>query len=176
MTGGDTTHFVKNPISGAYGPIECDENSKSRASLQRNTDCGPPFAQGLPFSICLHEEKCSQSVTGTGNYGNTDESDYMSTLIQTTMAKATRGGAGNPNQAALVNILSLLQIVIDDQTGSNRAEMTLSIDAQCSNVSLVDSGCDGLLGTITSAVLGEIPGVGEFVAPAFDITCEALGN
>jgi hypothetical protein len=77
----------------------------------------------------------------------------------------------------LVNdLVSFLQVVINDQTGNNKAEMTIPIEVKCEEVAPTGSGCGGPLIQFLTTVLGEIPDVGGLVAGAVGITCEVLAG
>ncbi|KAJ6260188.1 hypothetical protein Dda_4412 [Drechslerella dactyloides] len=137
-----------------------------------NSGCDPTNPSTKPWS---HFNKdCTQSISMSGNYDNTDQRDYMVGILAQAMSSGTtntradlRGSAADDN--VVRDVPSFIQVVINDQNGNNQAQMTVTPSVECSPPS--DGNCNGLLGQITSAVLGSVPSVGGLLALGFEITC-----
>lgn len=160
--GGD---LVSTAARSACGTNGCDPNTKFTDSYD-NSECIDP--RDCPREIC------NQRVTMTGNYDNANQRDYMSALLQTTMKNAGGGNSKVTRDAARIqDQMSFAQVVINDQNGNNQAEMAVSVEVECETVSPSGIDCDGLLATITSTLLGAVPGVGGLLAGGFEIACLA---
>ncbi|KIX92419.1 uncharacterized protein Z520_11894 [Fonsecaea multimorphosa CBS 102226] len=153
----DPSGFLSEAVNQACGTNGCDPTNQATlsASFQSDPNCQPLVAP-------CDQTTCTISASMTGNYDNTNQRDYMASLLQQIFAKSFEP-------------VSFGQVVINDQSGNNQAEMAYTFSITCSEQS--DSfDCGGFLGTLTSSVLGLVPGVGGLVAGAFSVACQALSG
>ncbi|KAF3916805.1 hypothetical protein ABW20_dc0108762 [Dactylellina cionopaga] len=148
------------------------QSGKSQACGNSGCDPSNPFSKSFQH----FNKDYSLTVTMTSNYDSTNERDYMAALLAQTMATAETNsrqdltGSSEDNDNVL-DVPSFAQVVINDKNGNNQAQMTVQFDVTCNPAS--GGNCDGLLGTVTSAILGEVPGVGGLLAAAFSVECSA---
>lgn len=150
--------MTDNALRGACGANGCDPNS--------------PFNKDL--KLFPGKKKCTVTSTARGNYDNTAVRDYMIQLIsdvalkQSTIDFAGVDGFGNPNSAAST-MPGFIQVVLNDATGNNKAQMEVSTSASCEGAST--NGCDSFVADRIKDGLKAVPAVGGLLATGFDAVC-----
>ena len=151
----DPSSFLTEAVNKACGSSGCDPTSQVTrdATFQSNPDCQPLVGP-------CDQTTCTISATMTGNYDNTNQRDYMTSLLQQIFAKSFVA-------------VSFGQVVINDKNGNNQAELAYTYSITCTDES-TSFDCGGFVGTLTSTVLGLVPAVGGLLAGAFSVTCQAF--
>ncbi|RVX70635.1 hypothetical protein B0A52_05287 [Exophiala mesophila] len=165
------TQYLTADLSGS-GLIE---GAADNACGTNGCDSGNPFERDWDH---LNKDG-TFSVSMSGNYDNTDQRDYMRNLLAKAMNLATKNSrvdlcCSSENNNNIHDVPSFAQVVLNDNRGNNVAQMSaslkLTVDAKSS------SDCDSILAQVTEFALGEVPGVGGFLAAAFKIGCTAINN
>ncbi|KAK6359338.1 hypothetical protein TWF696_000499 [Orbilia brochopaga] len=133
--------------------------------------CDPTNVFSKPFR---HFNKdCTLTVQMAGNYGDTNQRDYIVGLLRQAYESATTNVRADLRQSAaddnlVRDVPSFVQVVID-RNGNNQAEMSVSMNVACNPPS--KGLCDDAVSGVTSAALGAVPSVGGVLAVVFEITC-----
>ncbi|OCT47063.1 hypothetical protein CLCR_02577 [Cladophialophora carrionii] len=135
------------------------------------TACDPTTPFTKPFQHLNMD--CTLSVTMTGSYDNADERDYMSGLMQAATTQTdtnnrvdTTGSAEGDN--LLLDSISFASVVLKgSDDNAIQAQMTYSVGVSCMPPANAD--CNSLEGTITSALLSQVPAVGGVLSTLFEI-------
>jgi hypothetical protein len=146
----------------------------AQAGVQKScgaTACDPTTPFTKPFQ---HFNKdCTLSVTMTGSYDNTDERDYMGGLLEAAVRQTDANsrvdltGSSEDNNLVLDSISFASVVLKGSDDNAIQAQMTYSVAVTCAETS--DADCNSLENTITSELLGAVPGVGEVLSLVFDI-------
>lgn len=136
-TEGDISNIVDRAIGNACGNTVCDPNTNDVVTYKFGFECEGGLADpqgGATGTFCNKKEKCTQTVSTSGDYDNTEQRDYMKELLKTTMRQGT-SEARVPQDSeffktgaseALNNQLSFAQVVINDPKGANLAQVCYS--------------------------------------------------
>jgi hypothetical protein len=157
---------AKDAISKACRDTGCDSSAQDTITFQfgaQETAFGAPCN---PIISDCGQTDCTATLTVDGNFDNTNQRDYMQSILSKVLDEAQAQNADKT--------LSFAQVVLNDATGANQAQMSIKIDANCEKASSFD--CDGLVATLIGGVLGEIPAVGGLVATAFDAGCQVASG
>jgi hypothetical protein len=176
-------------VQGTQGPLITESGAVQglKAQLQAaiNQDCSfngclgsKPFEQDFSLIGSCGDakqcgEKCTQSITVTGDFDDTNQKDYMQALLLAALTEANKHTDTQVEQSAedgIQNIVSGAQVVINDQNGNDQASMKVLFSVSCSN-DAPDLDCGGDLPTAISTVLGLVPEVGGFLAAGFSAAC-----
>ena len=156
----------------------CDPVINSPLALNHQT------CETFEIQVCNTDATCEQTITVEGNFDNVDTRDYMRDLLLAVLAKThvfNDGGSGGILTAQdggggieTFNLVSFVQVIINDAKGGNQAEMTVRIAFDCTAVSPTDSGCNVTVKTLVDAALGAVPDFGGVAAAAFDLPCDGF--
>ncbi|KAK5043616.1 hypothetical protein LTR84_011376 [Exophiala bonariae] len=141
--------------------------------------CNPnnPFKQGYNH---LNVEG-TQSVAMTGTFTSNNQRDYMAALLQGAMTAALTNQREDlccspETDDVIVDSPTFFQVVLTDQnTQAVQAQMTATITITSSPGS-TGIDCGSTQASVTSSVLGAIPGVGGLLATAFTVACVVVAS
>ncbi|KAF2732779.1 hypothetical protein EJ04DRAFT_607115 [Polyplosphaeria fusca] len=159
---------LADAITTSCGDTGCDASATERSfTLDRDGDA--PGVFGTECNQLIQDcgiESCKATYTVRGNYDNTAQRDYMKALLEK---------AGNEVSSANTNSQTQFsQVVLNDATGANLAEISVEVSVTCGKLGAFD--CDGIEAKLIGGVLGEVPAVGGFTATIFDVTCAATSS
>jgi hypothetical protein len=175
-------------IQGTQGPLITESGAVQglKAQLQAAVQhCGSngclgddPFQQDFSLVGSCGDprqcgEKCTQSISVSGDFDNNGQRDYMQALLLAALTEAnkqTDTQVGQSAEDSIQNIVSGAQVVINDQNGNNQASMKVLFSVSCSS-NAANLDCGGDLPTAISTVLGLVPEVGGFLAAGFSAAC-----
>jgi hypothetical protein len=191
-TGDETFNRALN--NACTGDSSCDQNTKDTITFMHGRNCESGLADargGAGLTVCDNRDQCTQTITVTGDYDNTQQRDYMKAVIAATMKQGISGFVEADSRDTIPNNqLSFANVVINDPKGANLAEvslllchvknyanqsqMSMSVAVQCTEVKEEGFTCDGPFKDALDAGLSLIPGA-EAVAAGVDITCAVIG-
>ncbi|KAK5056703.1 hypothetical protein LTR84_012235 [Exophiala bonariae] len=136
-TEGDIRNVVDRALTNACGNTVCDPNTNDVVTYQFGFECESGLADPAGSNtgiFCDKKEKCTQTVSTSGDYDNTEQRDYMKELLKTTMKQGTSQAAVPQDSdffksgasEILNNQLSFAQVVINDPKGANLAQVCYS--------------------------------------------------
>ncbi|OAP55713.1 hypothetical protein AYL99_09865 [Fonsecaea erecta] len=164
LFGGDLFDaVVKSSVQHSCSDTGCD-NTNPLVLTTNIPPSNPACHEGLDQidpSACATED-CTTTVTLTGNFDNSNERDYMESLLQNVAA----GIVSNP--------VSFLQVEMKSPSSAVQAGLTLDFVSQCNSVSPPSSfDCSSAISDVGSAALALIPDVGGVIATIFQVACDS---
>lgn len=174
--------FVDSKVSITVGSKDVGVSSNIVSAVKlaievtcTDTGCDPTNKQQFPYRH--FNQNGATTVSLTGSYQNTNQRDYMKSLLlsvqRTTIhneAIDTRGSSENDNKVA--SQFTFFQVVIRDRNGNIQSEMAATIDTTTQKQ---NEGDCGIIGKLESAALGALPAVGGLLAKSFDFVCQKAG-